>query len=138
MDGALLTLTATVLVDVDLATHLADKCTIAVPSSQRDLVLVRVELRNFHYRIGQLRENEIPEVLQPTLINVIAACSSTCKRIGEILAGCGEDADPTRCWALVGAPTEIRQLRLELVQARRALDIVNRAITMSVATELGT
>lgn len=136
MDDSLSTATATVLVDADLATYLADKCITAVPSAQRDLVLVRVELRNFHYRLGQIQENPIPKDLQPTFTNVIEACSSTCKRIGDILAGCGEDADPTRCWALVSAPTEIQQLRLELVQARRAMDMVNRALTLDYHTGL--
>lgn len=136
MDGALLTATATVLVEVDLATYLADKCINAVPSAQRDLVLVRVELRNFHYRLRQLQDDAIPRALQPTFIDVIVACSGICKRIGDILAGCGEDADPTKCWALVSASIEIPQLRMVLVQARRAMDIVEKALSLSVLTDL--
>lgn len=130
MDRALFTATAAVLVDADLATYLADKCINAIPAAQRDLMQVRVELRNFHNRLGQLQEHNVPKPLQPSLINVITSCSGICKRIGDILAGCGEDADPARCWALVSAPTELRQLRLELLQGRRAIDILYKALTL--------
>lgn len=130
MDRALFTATAAVLVDADLATYLADKCINAIPAAQRDLVQVRVELRNFHDRLSQLQENDVPKYLQPSLISLLTSCSGICKRIGDILAGCGEDADPERCWALVSAPTELRQLRLELLQGRRAMDIVYKALTL--------
>lgn len=129
MDRALFTATAAVLVDADLATYLADKCLNAIPSAQHDLIQVRVELRNFHDGLSQLQENKVPTTLQSTLISVVTSCSGVCKRIGDILAGCGEDADPERCWALVSAPTELSQLRQELLQGRGTLDIVHRALT---------
>lgn len=128
MDRALFTATAAVLVDADLATYLADKCINAIPSAQHDLIQARIELRNFHDGLSQLQESNVPKTLQPTLIIVVTICSGICKRIGDILAGCGEDADPARCWALVSAPTELRQLRLELLQGRRTIDIVHRAL----------
>lgn len=132
MDGALLRATAALVAKVDLTTYLANQCVNAIPFAQLDLGQLLCELRSLHDRLQQLQSDAIPPALQASSLNVIDGCSEICKRVGDILAGCGVDGGPLKSWALVNARTEIRKLKPALEQGRRTMDIVDKALDPSV------
>ncbi|CAN8104466.1 unnamed protein product [Discula destructiva] len=122
--GALHTATAAALVQADSTRYLASNFTQIAPSAHQDLEPVVAELCDLQQQLQLIHGGEIPAPLQTPLADVIDGCAGICRRIGDILDGCGDDTSPETWWALVGASTEVQQLQLVLGHGRRTIQVV--------------